>query len=165
MNGLSTDIFIRTSTEPTAYYANGNVNVAAFAAIGGGDGYVPYEAGTKTFRYMQIKFVVNNTLPDDYDFTLDKFRYTIEKEQVIFSNTTAYASNPTTIDYGAAGFLNRPVINYTILDQKDAASNPSIAVTTAASNQNVSFILVSSNGTGPYLANSSANVMITAIGV
>ena len=114
---------------------------------------------------MQIKFQVNNSLPDDYDFTLDKFRVTIDKEQTITTSTILYNNSPTIVDLTSSSFLYRPVITYSILDQKDAEANPSIAITTAASNASLSFKLISSNGTGPYLANSSANVMITAIGV
>mgnify|MGYP003629519082 CR=1 FL=1 len=165
INGIQTQIFLRTSSADTVYHANGNVNVAAFAGIGGGDGFVPYESGTKTFRWLQIKFQVNNSLPDDYDFTLDKFRVTIDKEQTISTNTVLYNNSPTVVDLTDSSFLYRPTITYAILDQIDAEANPSIAITTAASNSSLSFKLISSNGTGPYLSNSSANVMITAIGV
>jgi hypothetical protein len=165
LNGIQAQTSVRTSTAATVYHPNGNVDVTTFAGIGGGDGFSPYESGTKTFRWMQIKFQVNNSLPDDYDFTLDKFRITIDKEQTIVTNTVAYTNSPTTVDLTSSSFLSRPAITYAVLDQIDAEANPAIAITTAASNTSLSFKLVSSNGTGPYLANSSANVMITAIGV
>ena len=114
---------------------------------------------------MLRKFVVNNTRPDEFDFTLDKFRYTIDKEQTVYSNTVTYSSTPTTVDYTSAKFITRHVVSYTILDQKDAEANPAIVVTTAMSNTSLAFKLYSSNGTGAYLANSTANVMVTVIGV
>jgi hypothetical protein len=165
INAVNKQVSIRTSIADTVFHANGNVNVAAFVGVGGGDGFAPYESGKKTFRWLQIKFEVTNSLPDDYDFTLDKFRVTIDKEQTIVTNTVLYDDSPTVLDITSSNFLNRPAITYAILDQKDAEANPSIAVTTAASNTSLSFKLISSNGTGPYLANSSASVMITAIGV
>jgi hypothetical protein len=165
LNGIQAQTSVRTSTADSVYYPNGNVNVATFAGIGGGDGFAPYESGTKTFRWMQIKLQLNNSLPEDYNFTLDKFRITIDKEQTIVTNTIAYNNSPTTVDLTSSSFLSRPAITYAVLDQIDAEANPAIAVTTAASNTSLSFKLVSSNGTGPYNANSSANVMITAIGV
>ena len=65
----------------------------------------------------------------------------------------------------SSGFLNRPVISYAVLTQEDAVANPAIVVTTAASNQSVSFRMVAADGTGEYNANSTATVMVTAIGV
>lgn len=162
LGAVRSQTYIR-STTLNPYYANGNVNVSAFSATG--DGWIPYEVGTKSFRYFQIKYIVNNSLPDEFDFTLDKFRYSIDKEQTVFTSTVVFDSTPKTVDISSAKFLNRPVINYTILDQIDAEANPAIVVTTAASNQSISFKLFASDGTGPYLANSSANIMITAIGV
>lgn len=164
IGSVTTQTFIRTATS-NVYYANGNVNVAVFAGGSAGDGFLPYEAGAKQFRYFQIKFVVNNSRPDEFDFTLDRFRYTIDKEQTIYSNTVTYASLPTTVNYSSAGFITRPVISYAILDQKDSTANPAIVVTTALSNTSASFRLFASDGTGAYLANSSANVMVTVIGV
>jgi hypothetical protein len=164
-----TQTFIRTSTANVFYdYAitgNANVNTLAFTGGAVNDGWVPYEAGTRTFRWFQIKFVVTNTNPDEYDFTLDKFRYTVDKEQTIYSNTVLYDASPKVVDYTSANFLFRPVITYTVLDQISAESNPAIAVTTSANNISATFKLFASNGTGEYNANSTANVMVTAIGV
>ena len=47
-------------------------------------------------------------------------------------------------------FVNRPVISYAVLTQIDSVK-PSNVVTTAASNQSVSFKLVAADGTGEYL--------------
>jgi hypothetical protein len=162
LGSVTSQTFIR-STTTNPYYANGNINVSAFSISS--DGWVPYEVGTKSFRYFQIKYVINNNKPDEFNFTLDKFRYSIDKEQTVFTSTVTFDASPKTIDITQANFLFRPVINYTILDQIDAEANPSIVVTTAASNQSISFKLVASDGTGQYQANSTANVMITAIGV
>jgi len=162
LGSVTTQTYVRTTTA-NPYYANGNVNVSAFSLTG--DGWIPYEVGTKTFRYFQIKYVVTNSRPDEFDFTLDKFRYSIDKEQTVFTTTVVFDANPKTVDMTSAKFLSRPVINYTILDQKDAEANPAVVVTTAASNTSLSFRLVASDGTGLYQANSTANVMITAIGV
>ena len=164
-----TQTFIRTSTANVFYdysiTGNANVNTLAFSGGAVNDGWVPYEAGTRTFRWFQIKFIVTNTNEDEYDFTLDKFRYTVDKEQTIYSNTVVYDTSPKVVDYTSANFLFRPVITYTILDQVDAEANPAIVVTTSANNLSTSFKLFASGGTGEYQANSTANIMITAIGV
>jgi hypothetical protein len=162
LGSVVSQTFVRTTTN-NPYYANGNVNVSAFSSTS--DGWIPYEIGTKAFRYFQIKYIVNNYKPDEFDFTLDRFRYSIDKEQTVFTSTVVFDGSPKTVDLTSANFLFRPVINYAILDQIDAESNPSVVVTTAASNQALSFKLIASNGTGLYQANSTANIMITAIGV
>lgn len=162
LGAVTSQTFIRTTTL-NPYYANGNVNTSVFSTTT--DGFVPFETGIKTLRYLQFKHIITNHQPDKYDFTLDKFRYTIEKEKVIYSKTIPYSSSPTNVDISSANFISRPVINYTILNQNNAESNPAIAVTTAASNSIISFKLLASNGTGAYPADSTANVMITAIGV
>ncbi len=155
--------FIRTSTVSPYYNANGNVNTAVFGTVN--DGYVPFETGTRTMRYLQIKHEIYNSQPSKYDFTLDKFRYTIEKEKIIFDKTVTYTSANMFVDLSDAEFTSRPVISYAVLNQTNAASNPAIAVTTSASKSALYFKLTASNGTGDYPANGTANVMITAIGV
>lgn len=162
LGSVVSQTYVRTTTL-NPYYANGNVNVSAFSSTG--DGWIPYEVGTKSFRYFQIKYIVNNYRPDEFDFTLDRFRYSIDKEQTVFTDTVLFDGSPKTVDISSANFLYRPVINYAILDQIDAEANPSVVVTTAASNQSLSFKLIASDGTGIYQANSTANIMVTAIGV
>lgn len=159
---VTTKTYIRTAVD-SPYYTNGLVNSLAFSSSG--EGYVPYEVGKKTFRYLQIKYVVTNTLPDQYDFTLDRFNYTIDKEQITYSNIVSYDNSPTVVDFSAVGFLSRPVISYTVLDYASAEANPIIAITTASSNTSATFKLVATNGTGAYPADGSATVMISAIGV
>ena len=126
---------------------------------------MPYEAGSRTFRQFQIKFVIDNKQPDQFDFTIDKFRYTVDKEQVIFTDTVTFDGSPKSVDYSSAAFINRPVISYAVLTQDDALSNPVIAVTTAASKTAASFKLIAAQNGKEYQANSSATVMFTASGV
>lgn len=159
---VSTQLFIRTSLN-SPYYANGNVDSSVFSSTS--DGFVPYEAGTRTMRYLQLKYVITNTKPNEYDFTLDKFKYNIDKEKTTYTNTVAYSAAPTTVDFSSAKFLSRPVINYAVLNQVDALANPVIVVTTASSNTSVSFQLVAAKTGTAYPTNSSANISITAIGV
>jgi hypothetical protein len=166
LGAISSQTFIRTSSSENLYFANGNVDITQFDAASTNNGYIPYEAGTKVFRYFQIKFAVNNLKPDEFDFTIDKFRYTIDKEQTVFTDTVLYDSSPKTIDYTASKFINRPVISYAVLDSINQEQNPLIVITTAASNSSVSFKLLNSqSGGGEYAANSTSNVMITVVGV
>ncbi|MEK9954207.1 MAG: phage tail protein, partial [Pelagibacteraceae bacterium] len=163
LGSLTTQTFVRTSSEDAAtlFYANGNVNVAAFTGSSVNEGFIPYEAGSRTFRHFQIKFVVNNSKPDEFDFTIDKFRYTIEKDQTIFEETVTYDGNPKTVDYSSSNFINRPVITIQAIDTATAQT----AVVTTGSSTSVSFRLydVENNALAP--TNQSIQVQVTAIGV
>jgi len=164
LGAVTSQIFIRVATN-NVYFANGNVNVLAFIGSASSNGWAPFTTSTRRFRYFQLKQEITNNNPGSYDYTIDTLRYTVDKEQTIFTTTVPYTSSPTNVDYSTADFIYRPTITYTIIDQVDAQNNTAIVVTTAASNNQLSFNIFASNGSGQYLANSSANVMITAIGV
>jgi hypothetical protein len=165
LGGVLSQTFIRTSSSADLYYANGNVDVSKFDASSYDNGYTPYETGTKAFRYFQIKIAVNNSKPDEFDFTIDKFRYTIEKEQTVFTTTVLYADSPTVVDYTASAFTSRPTISYSVLNSVNQEVNPPLVITTECNSHAVSFKLINSQGSGEYTANSTANVMITVVGV
>ena len=168
LGAVQSQTLIRTTTASNVDLypnQNGNVDITQFSGFSVNEGFQPYQAGSRTFRQFQLKFIVNNSQPDQFDFTIDKFRYTIEKDIVTFTDTVTYDASPKIVDYSSSGFLNRPVINYTVLTQLDSEANPAIVVTTAASNQSTSFKLFASDGTGEYLSNGSATVMISAQGV
>jgi hypothetical protein len=175
LGAVTAQTLIRTTTaDNTALYVGntgvngesiGNVDITQFSGYQTNDGFITYQAGSRTFRQFQLKFIVNNSKPDEFDFTIDKFRYSIEKDTVTFSDTVTYDGSPKTVSFATANFLNRPVISYAVLSQEDALANPAIVVTTSASNQQAQFKLVAADGTGEYLANSTATVMVTAVGV
>ena len=156
---------IRTTTAANAqlYYANGNVNISEFIGSTVNDGFQTYQAGSRTFRQFQLKFIVQNNQPDEFDFTIDKFRYTIEKDTVTFTDTTAYNATTKTVDITSAGFLTRPVISYSMIDED--ANKPHIVVTTAASNEAVSYQVFKSDDGTAGSTTSGMSVMMTAIGV
>ena len=163
IGSLTTQTFIRTSSEDAniVKFANGNVNVAAFTGSSVNEGFIPYEAGTRTFRHFQIKFIVNNSKPDEFDFTIDKFRYTIEKEQSIFEDTVTYDGNPKAVDYSSIEFQNRPIVTIQAIDTATAQT----AVVTTGTKDSVSFRLydIENNALAP--TNQSIQVQVTAIGV
>ena len=162
---VTSQTLIRTTTAANAdlYYANGNVNINEFVGSAVNDGFQTYQAGSRTFRQFQLKFIVQNNQPDEFDFTIDKFRYTIEKDTVTFTDTIAYDETTKSVDITSAGFLNRPVISYAMLSED--ANKPHIVVTTAASNQAVSFQVFKSDDSGAASTSSGMSVMITATGV
>ena len=163
IGALTTQTFIRTSSEAAniVKFANGNVNVSAFVGSSVNEGFVPYEAGSRTFRHFQLKFIVNNTKPDEFDFTIDKFRYTIEKEQTIFEDTVTYNGNPKSVDYTSAGFQNRPVITLQAIDTATAQT----AVVTTGTKDSVAFRLFDIENDALAPTDQSIQVQVTAIGV
>ena len=165
LGAITAQTQIRTTTAADAqlYYANGNVNISQFVGGAVNDGYQTYQAGTRTFRQFQLKFILKNVQPEEFDFTIDKFRYTIEKDTVTFTDTTAYNATTKTIDITSAGFLNRPVISYALLDED--SNKPHIVVTTAASNQAISYQVFKSSDGGAGSTSAGMSVMMTATGV
>lgn len=161
---ITAQTLIRTSTDSSVYHANGNVNISTFA-VGSGDGFVPYEAGTRVFRHAQFKHVITNNNPDSYNYFLDKFRYTFDKEETTFTATVPYSASPTIVDISSKNFIYRPSISYTILNKNELETNVAVVVTTAASASSLSFKIFAADGSGEYPSDSSATVMITATGV
>ena len=159
---ISTKLYIRTALS-NVYYSNGNVNVTAFSSSG--DGFIPYSAGRINFRYFQLKYVVDNKDPANYDFTLDRFRYSIDKDKSTYSNTFTYTSAPTTIDYSSSNFIKVPTISVNAVTVSNGTSNLVTAIYTAISNTSVTIRLANTNGTGYYPADGTATVMLTATGV
>lgn len=174
LGSIQSQTLIRTSTSDNAaiYTANvlpstlascGNVDVSKFVSSSVDNGFQSYQAGSRTFRQFQLKFIVNNLQPEQFDFTIDKFRYTIEKYTVTFTDTTAYDATTKTIDITSAGFLNRPVINYSMIDED--SDKPHVVVTTAASNQAISYQVFRSSTGAAASVTSGMSVMLTATGV
>jgi len=165
LGAVTSQTLIRTTTAANAdlYYANGNVNINEFVGSAVNDGFQTYQAGSRTFRQFQLKFIVQNNQPDEFDFTIDKFRYTIEKDTVTFTDTIAYDATTKVVDITSAGFLTRPVISYSMINED--SNKPHIVVTTAASNQSVSFQVFKSDDSGAASTSSGMSVMLTATGV
>ena len=165
LGAITAQTQIRTTTAADAqlFHANGNVITTQFVGGTVNDGYQTYQAGTRTFRQFQLKFILKNDQPEEFDFTIDKFRYTIEKDTVTFTDTTAYNATTKTIDITSAGFLTRPTISYAMLDED--SNKPHIVVTTAASNEAISYQVFRSSDGGAGSTSAGMSVMMTATGV
>lgn len=163
IGALTTQTFIRTSTadSDTMFFANGNVNVAAFVGSSINDGFRAYTAGSRTFQHFQIKYVITNSKPDEFDFTIDKFRYTIEKNQVIFTDTVTYDSSPKLFDYSAQGYSSRPTIQI----QPIGTATAQTAVVTAGNASNASFQLYDIENNAVVPTDQSVQVQVTVTGV
>lgn len=178
LGAVSTQVFIRTTTaanatlyesvDPTNGYATGNLaldgsgNPQFDQGDNGDGGFVPYEAGTRSLRQFQLKFVVNNIEPDQFDFTFDKIRYTLEKEVTIFNEEVSFGTSPTTVDYSSAGFLTRPVLSITPIGTATAQT----ALVTSASTTSATFTLRDLENNAPAgLTDGAITVQVQATGV
>ena len=172
---ISTTAFVRTSTETPENLFQADPTAADPAALqvvqanftGGSstnDGFLPYETGTKTFRFFQIKFVVNNNEPNQFDFTIDKLRYTIEKEKLSFTESVVFDGVDKVVDLSSANFVQVPVVSLDVTSSANALAAP-IAVTTELSATQLKFnVFFTSNGVA-HPADSTATVSVTATGV
>jgi len=165
LGAISAQTQIRTTSVANAdlYHANGNVDVSQFVGGAVNDGFQTYQAGSRTFRQFQLKFILKNDQPDEFDFTIDKFRYTIEKDTVTFTDTTIYDATTKTIDISSVGFLSRPVISYALLGDTSSDA-PHTVVTTAASATSITYKVLKRDGTAG-TTGGSLSVMMTATGV
>ena len=139
------------------------MNINEFVGGAVNQGFQTYQAGSRTFRQFQLKFILKNDQPEEFDFTIDKFRYTIEKDTVTFTDTTVYDATTKTINTSSAGFLTRPVISYALLGDTTSDA-PHTVVTTAASATAITYKVLKRDGTAG-LTDGSLSVMMTATGV
>ena len=109
---------------------------------------------------MQLYFVVDNSNPTQADFTLDRFNYTIKREQITYTVSTAYDATPTVVDITAGDFIRTPVVNITPFRSDGAAVH---AVCTALSATSLTIKVFNADGSAG--ATSGTTLQITTIGV
>ncbi len=153
---INTEIRVANATVDL-FYANSNVNVSAFVNGGSNDGWKVYSGSEDTFQHFQLRYTVTNQAPDTTDYTLDKFRYTLDLRKKTFQNLINVNNHPTAVDYSSAGFTNVPRISIIPL------SNQSLAGTYIESSPTGANIAVFDTVTGT--ANTDVFVDFTAEGV
>ena len=141
-NFITQEIQLRTSSEDNVWLqstpvSNGNVNTVQFSSSAINDGFQLFNSGARNFRFMQMKFVITNSNPDQVDFTLDKFNYTINKKTETFTTTQVYDSTTTAIDISGANFLDTPAVSLTPLENSPS-TNVITLIATAISKTSVS---------------------------
>ena len=113
------------------------MNTVQFSSSAINDGFQLFNSGARNFRFMQMKFVITNSNPDQVDFTLDKFNYTINKKTETFTTTQVYDSTTTAIDISGANFLDTPAVSLTPLENSPS-TNVITLIATAISKTSVS---------------------------
>jgi hypothetical protein len=171
-SSITQQTFIRTSssdeeglfkvrTQGVAPTTNANVNVAAFDFSATNDGFIPYEAGSKRFRFFQTKFVVLNQTPNEIDFTLDKFRVSVEKDITTLTNNHTFDNTIKFVSFADAGFLQTPSVSIQPLNTATAQ----VAFTVETTADHVAYKLFDIENDTLSPTNRSIQVSLVATGI
>lgn len=165
---ITQQTFIRTSeaAPDVLFYtgagvSNGNVNVSAFSSSGINDGFLPYEVGSRQFRFYQLKFVVLNSSPNDFDFTLDKFRVSIEKTKTTFTDTSTFSNTTQFVDMTSANFGLVPTVSLQPINFGNAA----VVLTSEVTKDHVAYKVFDIGAGAIAPANGAISVALTATGI
>ena len=165
---ITQQTFIRTSSADAdvlfytgAGVSNGNVNVSAFASSSINDGFLPYEVGSRQFRFYQLKFVVLNSSPNEFDFTLDKFRVSIEKTTTTFTDTSTFSNTTQFVDMTSANFGLTPTVNLQPINFANAA----VVLTVEVTKDHVAYRVFDIGADAIAPADGAISVALTATGI
>ena len=148
-SALRQTIQIRTSTTDP-FFANGNVDITTFNS-GVDDptsnGFQTFSTGLRNARYFQLRFIVENTSPQEIDYTLDKFEYQVDADSKEFRKRVTITSDDddggnTFVDYSTTNFFTTPTIGMTIVSTANVLAAPVALVigsTETGANINVFF--------------------------
>ena len=165
---ITQQTFIRTSSvDPDVLFytgagvSNGNVNVSAFASSSINDGFLPYEVGSRQFRFYQLKFVVLNSSPNEFDFTLDKFRVSIEKTTTTFTETSTFSNATQFVDMTSANFGLTPTVSLQPINFANAA----VVLTVEVTKDHVAYRVFDIGADAVAPADGAISVALTATGI
>ena len=125
------------------------------------DGFLPYEVGSRQFRFYQLKFVVLNSSPNDFDFTLDQFRVSIEKTKTTFTDTSTFSNTTQFVDMTSANFGLIP----TVALQPVNFSNAAVVLTVEVTQDHVAYRVFDIGAGAIAPANGAISVALTATGI
>ena len=144
-------------------HTNANVNVAAFDFSATNDGFIPYEAGSKRFRFFQTKFVVLNQTPNEIDFTLDKFRVSVEKDITTLTNNHTFDNTIKFVSFADAGFIQTPSVSIQPLNT--ATAQVAFTVETTADHVAYKLFDIENDTLSPINASPLIQVSLVATGI
>ena len=120
-------IEIRTS-ETDPFFANGNVNISTFSG-NLGDRFQNFAVGDRRARFFQFRHTVTNSKPQEVNYTLDKFEYTVDSPSKEFRTRVTFlgssdAGGNTAVDYTSTDFFEAPTFSATIVSTDNVAAVP-----------------------------------------
>jgi hypothetical protein len=154
--------FRYTASNP--YYANGYVNNSAFTSVANSDGYENFVTGTRTFRYLQFKYRINNFDPQQAELILDKFRYKIAINEKSYSETVIVDTLIKNVDYSRMSYTQVPKVSVSVASSSNQLAQPGCVILdrgTSGANIAVYF----SNAKAAYNIGTAPVVDFTVVGV
>ena len=120
-------IEIRTS-ESDPFFANGNVNISTFSG-NIGDRFQNFAVGDRRARFFQFKHTVTNSKPQEVNYTLDRFDYTVDTASKEFRTRVTFlgssdAGGNTAVDYTSTDFFDAPTFSATIVSTANVSAVP-----------------------------------------
>ena len=138
-------IEIRTS-ETDPFFANGNVDISTFSG-NIGDRFQNFAVGDRRARFFQFKHTVTNSKPQEVNYTLDRFEYTVDTSSKEFRTRVTFlgssdAGGNTAVDYTSTDFFDAPTFSATIVSTANVSAVPVcfvLGATRTGANINVIF--------------------------
>ena len=97
------------------YQADGSINANVFVGHEVNEGYREWIPAYRSQRYVQFKFEIENSQPQDYNVVLDRFRYDVVKQKISRQYEIRYTGSNTIVDYSSAGFVQIPQPTITVI--------------------------------------------------
>ena len=154
-----TTLYRRAKTSP--YGADGSINIQAFENYQVNEGWAEWIPGYRDTRYIQFRFEVENSQPQDYNVILDRFRYDVIRERIEKEYNIRYTGSNTTVDYSDIGFTSLPQPSITVLSASGGVLVTPIITGLSNTQFGVSFSVT--NTGNPY--NSPLDLLVTVRGV
>ena len=154
--------FRYTSSNP--YYANGYVNNSAFTSVANSDGYENFVTGTRTFRYFQFKYRINNFDPQQAELILDKFRYKIAINEKSYSEAVIVDTLVKNVDYSRMSYTQVPKVSVSVASSSNQIAQPTcVILDRGISGANIAVYF--SNAKAAYNIGTAPVVDFTVVGV
>ena len=127
-NALDASLIELRTSESDPFLANANVNISVFAG-NIGDRFQNFAVGDRRARFFQFKHTVTNSKPQEVNYTLDRFEYTVDtpskefRTRVTFLGTSDAGGN-TAVDYTGTDFFDAPTYSATIVSTANVSAEP-----------------------------------------
>ena len=127
-NALDTSVIELRTSETDPFFANGNVNISTFQG-NLGDRFQNFAVGDRRARFFQFKHTVTNSKPQEVNYTLDKFEYTVDSPSKEFRTRVTFAGDSdtggnTAVDYTSTDFFDTPTFSATIVSTANVSAAP-----------------------------------------
>ena len=147
---ITSQVSIRSATS-NPIGGNGEIDDNVFSS------WVKYTPEKQNRRYIQLRLDVTNSRTNDYDYFLDKFNYTIAREEIERVFDATYNNGSGDVNMTSAGFYTVPFIDVNV-------TGTSEAVNYTISNLTTTFVRISLTKLDGTSYTGAANIKVRAKG-